>query len=526
MKRILLFLTACLAIYTGCTKYGYNTNFTAPDKLTGTESVIAIDPDNVEYVILKWSGGGAQDGSIVLYDVLFDHTDGDFSEPFYIQAADNGTAEQLSLRHTDLNAIAKASGISPAQSGSFKWTVRASKGGIMKIADAFSEMEVIRPDILDVPEHLYVFGTALPDNERGMEMEVMENGRFFVNVTFASDGDIWFSDSQNPDAPDAICYWYDSASEKLMQGDGRTTVTASGMMDITLDLIARTYAVIEHFDRPADLYIQGDAAEKGQHFRKISDTEFVLFTKFLKSGYIYFTTTQDPAAENTVRYYIDNDGELVIGNGFTHIDATVYNADRITVNTLSRDMTVEQIGEIRLEWVNAMVSVDSGNPSFEYVSDGNFTLTFDIPVGFEHVDEENKGGTAATDARYFIKVNYDPSNPMPSNDEIKSTPEAERRIKRWGCSLTKDYNMTISPYDRKHTSGITHAEYWLPAFETGELDGAAVDAEEIVEEPYYVYSEMPKRWQSNYFFKTAFAGSTRTATIYTNKDNKMSVHIE
>jgi hypothetical protein len=90
--------------------------------------------------------------------------------------------------------------------------------------------------------------------------------------------------------------------------------------------------------------------------------------------------------------------------------------------------------------------------------------------------------------------------------------------------------MTIQPYDRKRAVAplISHAEYWVAGFDTGTLgDGTTeVDAaalEEIVITPYYVYSEMPSRWNANWYFKTDMAGTTKTATIYTNKNNTMGI---
>lgn len=515
------------AALTGCKKYEYNANFTGPGDITGTETV-TIDLVNGSNIILGWAAGEAEDGSVVLYDVVFDRSGGDFSNPFNITKSDLGTRPQLTLTHSKLNEIARDAGIDPTKTGTFIWTVRASKGGVMKYSPQSKNMTVTRPDALDMPEKLYIFGTALAAADNGSEMKKVGDGIFLSNITFAQAGNIYFCSLPDPEAAKAIRYYYDTGASKLQQGVGATTVGPIGeLMDVTVNFKARECTMDEHFDAPDELYIQGAAAEAGQHFRKEADDVFVLYTKFAAAGNVYFSTKKNPLDEDSKSYYVDG-SKLELGTGTTAVTVTQYTADRITINTTARTMTVEPIGDIILEWVNAMVPVDAAHPTFSYSSDGNFTLTFNLPADFQHVDEENKGGNAFVDARYTLKVNEDPATPMPTNDQIKATAAADRKIKRWGCKYLYDldYNMTIQPYDRNHTSGVTHAAYWIPVFETGKLDGEDVDTEQIVITPYYVYSEMPARWKANWFFHTDWAGTTKTATIYTNKNNVMGIHIE
>ena len=49
--------------------------------------------------MLSWSGGGAADGGIVLYEVLFDKADGDFSKPLATVKSDLGANTSLSITH-------------------------------------------------------------------------------------------------------------------------------------------------------------------------------------------------------------------------------------------------------------------------------------------------------------------------------------------------------------------------------------------------------------------------------------------
>lgn len=532
MKQIFYITFLSLLAFTACNdKYEFSSSgFSSPGVISGPAQ-ITVDPESTQTVVLSWEASVVDDDTWVLYDVIFDHADGNFSNPFSTIKSDGGTQNKLTLTQAAVNTIAREGGINPTESGSFIWTVRAYRGGTIKYAPESKSISITRPDVLDVPEQLYIFGTALADTENGVQMGKPASGIFLFHTTIALSGNLWFCSSPDPDAKGALRYYYDDAANKLMQGEGTTAVTANEYaVDITVNFPARSFSAEAPFEAPEELYIQGPVAEAGQKFRKEATDTFVLYTKFGSAGSIYFTSTQNADAVDAKQYYIAG-GKLEFGGGTTAVNATQYTADRITVNTTARTMTIEPIGDIILEWVNAMVPVDAANPSFSYASDGNFTLTFNIPVNFQHVDEENKGGNCYTDARYILKVNENPAVPMPSNDEIKNTPAADRKIKRWGCKYINEadngnpYNLTIQPYDRP-AAPPTHADIWIPVFETGRHNDADVDTEEIVASPYYVYSEMPSRWHANWFFKTAWAGSQRTATIYTNKNNKIGVHIE
>ncbi|MCD7969327.1 MAG: SusE domain-containing protein [Alistipes sp.] len=508
MKRLKYVLLLLPVLLCACEEnYSYDDKFTPPTELAGVESV-TIDVNSLLPVVLSWSGGEANDGTHLLYDVVFDHVDGDFSDPVYIQASDLGTYEQLTLTHAELDKIARKFLISPKATGTVKWTVRASKGGKMELATGSRNLSLTRPDVLDIPEEgLYIFGTALAASDQGTMMDEIDDGIYLTYLPL-SDGNIYFADGPDPDAAGVTFYYYDNGENTLKQERGTTAVDPDPLgADITVNFHNRSLTIEEHFDIPSALYLQGATAEAGQKFRRVGDDVFVIYTKFSGAGQYWFSSTEDPDDPQSRRYFIDsNDGRFYQGD----VTMDVPNAAsvlRLTLNTTTRMMTVDEIGTVSLKWVNAMEPVDAANPDFTYAGNGEFTLTFNIPVDFEHVDHENKGTTEDPryfhDARYFLKV-------MENGDYV-----------RWGCKYTEDVNMTIDPYGRYYSGTTTHAEHWLPYFEAG-----GVEMEEIVITPYYTYNQMPNRWQANWFFKTEFAGTTRTATVYTNRDDVMGLHIE
>src|SRR5687768_11384828 len=129
-------------------------------------------PADGKYILLKpasnsnepfeWEQAKAEDGSLVLYEVVFDQETGDFSNPFYVTLSDNkGVNNKLTLSHGDLNKIATLGGADFFQKKKFKWTVRASKGTNVKIATVYRTIELERPGGFAVlPGNLYLSGTA------------------------------------------------------------------------------------------------------------------------------------------------------------------------------------------------------------------------------------------------------------------------------------------------------------------------------------------------------------------------------
>ncbi len=224
MKKIILVSTALLALVS-CQKYKFDTVFSAPTELDSPSSV-NIDPTSGQNVVLSWTGGGAEDGGICLYNVLFDETDGDFSEPIATKESDNGGLAQLTLTHVDLNNIARAAGIPALGTGSVKWTVTASRGGEVKQSDVSATISLTRPDGLSlIPDELYLYGSAAEqDGGEGRAFRKASEGVFDI-FTVLTDGDIYFKSSTGDDAVS----FHIGADGELTDSEGTTAVTATDL---------------------------------------------------------------------------------------------------------------------------------------------------------------------------------------------------------------------------------------------------------------------------------------------------------
>ncbi|GAB6008660.1 SusE domain-containing protein [Dysgonomonas reticulitermitis] len=215
-----------LAAMVSCTKeYDLNVDFTAPTTLNGIEAV-DLDLTSTDKIILSWSGGGAVDGTYVLYEVLFDQANGDFSDPFYTVAADLGSVSKLTLTHTQLNVIARNGGIKPEETGTLKWTVKASKGGDIKLVNPAKTIRLTRgAGISVIPNQLYLYGSATENSGAGgQEFRQESQGVFVIYTKLEQNGVIYFRDGTGLEATN---YYIDANDSKLKEAEGETNVTST-----------------------------------------------------------------------------------------------------------------------------------------------------------------------------------------------------------------------------------------------------------------------------------------------------------
>jgi hypothetical protein len=99
MKKNLILMITLLAAVFGCTqKFELDTDFTMPSELE-SPAAVTLDVTSSQTVVLSWKGGYANDGGVLLYNVLFDEEGGDFSEPIASMPSDLGAGSQLTLTH-------------------------------------------------------------------------------------------------------------------------------------------------------------------------------------------------------------------------------------------------------------------------------------------------------------------------------------------------------------------------------------------------------------------------------------------
>ncbi|WP_207421802.1 SusE domain-containing protein [Desertivirga brevis] len=117
-------------------------------------------------VVFEWEQAKAEDNGVVLYEVLFDKPEGDFSKPLYSIPSDGkGLQRMLSMSYADLTKVASAAGIAPSATGKVKWTVWSSKGINVKRSSTSRELNLERPEGFPAPASAFLTGTATEGGE-------------------------------------------------------------------------------------------------------------------------------------------------------------------------------------------------------------------------------------------------------------------------------------------------------------------------------------------------------------------------
>jgi hypothetical protein len=198
-------------------------------------SFYKLDPPSNASVTFEWSQARAADGTLVLYEVVFDKDGGDFSKPVYSTVSGtNGLDTKLVLSHGDLNKIANLAGIASQAQGKLKWMVNASKGLNVVPATTSRTMTVERPAGFSViPGNLYLSGSGTEGGatlSQGLPFKRLSAGVFEL-YTKLSPGDVKIVDATTGTPTN-----YYISGTKLLQGATITNpTTTTGVYRMTLD---------------------------------------------------------------------------------------------------------------------------------------------------------------------------------------------------------------------------------------------------------------------------------------------------
>ena len=98
MKRYIIALLLLAAFMPGCKKddYKLNTNLKPVEKLSApvNNKFTKLQPATSAALSFEWEQARAEDGSLVLYEVVFDKENGDFSNPIAKVASDGGCTQR------------------------------------------------------------------------------------------------------------------------------------------------------------------------------------------------------------------------------------------------------------------------------------------------------------------------------------------------------------------------------------------------------------------------------------------------
>ncbi|MGD9557870.1 MAG: SusE domain-containing protein [Mangrovibacterium sp.] len=210
------------------------------------------EPDNGKTIALQapaslyfeWEPARAEDSGMTLYEIAFDKTDGDFSDPLYIMASgNNGGDNSATISHKELNKIAALAGIEASQQGTLKWTVFSSKGINPVKAEQERTLTLTRlSGLANIPEKLYITGEATENgNElsKALAMKKTGDGEFEI-YTKLTEGKSFMFVSATTGTP----LGFSVSGDKLVE-EGTSTVSKTGIYKYELDFNTGSFTVKE-----------------------------------------------------------------------------------------------------------------------------------------------------------------------------------------------------------------------------------------------------------------------------------------
>ena len=216
-------------VFSSCQKKNeLNLNLNPVSNLTAPANGEGFDLETLTTNEFKfnWQTTQAEDGGLVLYEVLFDKEGGDFSEPFYTSLSDGrGVQNTLTLTKAQLDAIAGLAGAAPLASANVIWTVRASKGWNGVNATQNGAITIKR--MLPLPSELSVTGSGTEAGANKIKMTKLSDGLFEVFVKVKA-GEMAFV------SPENVQYGLQQSSGKWNIVGGSATTGLSGSQEKVL----------------------------------------------------------------------------------------------------------------------------------------------------------------------------------------------------------------------------------------------------------------------------------------------------
>ncbi|MVN92824.1 SusE domain-containing protein [Mucilaginibacter aquatilis] len=237
LNVLTLALFVCVGV--GCKKDKElsNTNVSAVTNFYGPtdNKFIKLDP-KAGTQTFEWEQSRAEDGGLVLYEVVFDKATGDFSQPLYsVPSDEKGMRTKLTISDADLNRIANMAGIQSLATGKLKWTIWASKGINLQKSTTSRLIEVERPaGFAEVPADLYLTGSATEagaDLTKALRFKKLGQGSFEMYTSLKA-GTYHFAAGTN-------------ASAKTYSNNGTTLVEGG---DITVAGGTKVYRIAVKFE--------------------------------------------------------------------------------------------------------------------------------------------------------------------------------------------------------------------------------------------------------------------------------------
>lgn len=238
------------------------------------DQLIDINPENDDRIVFSWTPAQAADGGTVLYKIKFDKAGGNFEEPLFVAASDNGGGTTTyTMSAARLNVIAAEAGIQQLEMGSISWTVEATSSYFKENYTTSSTLKLKRPEGLAIfPEYMYIYGSATEASDinnavafkqifNELPNDDIQPG-VFESITKLVPGEFYIV-SDNIENAENIKYYYINSEGKIRSGENATDfIENEGVYRIRMDLAKATISFTEISN--IELYIIANQITKAQ----------------------------------------------------------------------------------------------------------------------------------------------------------------------------------------------------------------------------------------------------------------------
>lgn len=196
----------------------------------------------------EWQAVSVEDGGAPLYEVLFDKTGGDFSNPIYTVVSDNnGYTNGATITHKILNKISSLAGFEPGTTNDLIWTVAASRGVNRVLSDQTRKLTITSLNgFVDIPDEVFITGAASEggsDLSQALPFKLTAAGEFEIYTKLEAGKTYYFTD-RNSGTP-RIFYSADGAVLKESSETNAITAEKTAVYRINLDFNVSTIKYTE-----------------------------------------------------------------------------------------------------------------------------------------------------------------------------------------------------------------------------------------------------------------------------------------
>ena len=142
--QVIALLSAMFAI-AGCKEEVVPETLKPVEQLLQPAAEARVELSETGSLLFEWEAASGNESKSVLYELLFDRADGDFSQPLQsLSAESNGSATTLTVSHQDLDRVAELAGAGSEEKIILQWAVLSKAGDASVLSSEYRALTLVR----------------------------------------------------------------------------------------------------------------------------------------------------------------------------------------------------------------------------------------------------------------------------------------------------------------------------------------------------------------------------------------------